>query len=98
MRLRGQQSCTLVRFRATVECSGDVPPAAGRSPLKGRRRLIRSPTSLKRGMTGGSPCLQQILMYCIGDRLNCTKSHVEWLVGPGASTLLDPAAILLIQL
>src|SRR5438093_5123645 len=97
-RLRGRQSFTLLPFRATVECSGDGPPAAARSPLKGRRHLIRSRTSIKRGMTGASPCPRQILMFFIGERFNSTRVHVEWQVGPGATSRLDPAAILFIQI
>src|SRR5205814_662834 len=96
MRLRGRQSFTLLPFRATVECFGDVPLAAAHSPLKGRRRLIRSPTSIKRGMTGASPCLRQILTFFIGERFSCSKAPVEWQVGPGATSRLDPAAILFI--
>src|SRR6266542_33100 len=98
MHLRGQQSFTLLPLRATGECSGDAPPAAARSPLKRRRHLIRSPTSIKRGMTGASPCLQQILMSFIGERFNSTRAAVEWQVGPGATSLLDPAVILFIQI
>src|SRR6266516_2953515 len=96
--LRGRPSFTLLPFRATAECSGDAPPAAARSLLKGRRHLIRSPTSIKRGMTGASLCLRQIPMFFIGERFNFIRVRVEWQVGLGATSRLDPAVILFTQI